>query len=173
VRDSNLTHSIDVIATPLVPTVADGATLVVHHDVDAPSPVLQLAMATAITAAASMEARHSDEDDSDDDRVDEEIVVDSPPVSVTRDTAPPATTPAVCRFASPPLVFQRARQSPPPRPLPTVARPRTPGEFLTAAKSRSDALLQTPAVRRKLVELNFQPRRSLRIDGNQEVLVPR
>jgi hypothetical protein len=39
------------------------------------------------------------------------------------------------------------------------------GEFLTAAKSRSDALLQTPAVRRRLVELNFQPRRSSRIAG--------
>jgi hypothetical protein len=39
------------------------------------------------------------------------------------------------------------------------------GQFLTAAKSRSDALLQNPAVRRRLVELNFQPRRSSRIAG--------
>jgi hypothetical protein len=37
------------------------------------------------------------------------------------------------------------------------------GEFLEAVKSRSDALLHTLAVRRRLVELNFQPRRSSRI----------
>ncbi|KAK1606657.1 hypothetical protein QYE76_030330 [Lolium multiflorum] len=74
-------------------------------------------------------------------------------------------TPTVCRFATPPVVFSRARQPPAPRQQVGVAIPRTLGEFLTAAKSRSDALLQTPAVRRRLAELNFQPRRSSRIAG--------
>jgi hypothetical protein len=115
------------------------------------SPVLQLA--DPCTAAASSKARYCEEDDSDGEGVDEEISVDPTPARVTRDVGQSTTTPTVCHFASPPLVFQRTRQ--PPRPLPTVARPRTLGEFLTAAKSRSDALLQTPAVRRRLVELNF------------------
>jgi hypothetical protein len=61
------------------------------------------------------------------------------------------------------MVFQRTRQTPVPRVPAALARPRTLGEFLEAAKSRSDALLQTPAVRRRLVEVNFQPRRSSRI----------
>jgi hypothetical protein len=101
----------------------------------------------------------------DDDAVDEEILADPAPQRTVEDdyTAPGGPSPAVCRFASPPMVFQRTRQPLVPR-VPTVlARPRTLGEFLEAAKSRSDALLQTPAVRRRLVELNFQPRRSSRI----------
>ncbi|KAK1620921.1 hypothetical protein QYE76_026438 [Lolium multiflorum] len=107
------------------PPSLGGSTLTLddHHDADATSPVLQLV--TAVTAAASMEAHHPGEDNADDDRVDEEIVVDSPPARVTRDVAPPGASPT----------------------------------------SRSDALLQTPAVRRRLVELNFQPRRSSRIAG--------
>ncbi|KAK1631913.1 hypothetical protein QYE76_006228 [Lolium multiflorum] len=103
----------------------------------------------------------------DDDEVDEEIVADLiPQCTVQEDctaSTPCVTSPSVCRFASPPMVFQRSRQTPVPRVPVTVARPRTLGEFLEAAKSRSDALLQTPAVRRRLVELNFQPRRSSRI----------
>jgi hypothetical protein len=131
------------------------------------NPVLQLAH--IITAAASTEARRADEDGSDDERVDEEIVMDTPPTRDARDaglvTSPPATTPTVCRFDSPPLVFNRSCHPSVPRPHAVVARPRTHGEFLTAAKSSSDALLQTPAVRRRLVGLNFQPRRSSRIAG--------
>jgi hypothetical protein len=103
----------------------------------------------------------------DDDEVDEEIMADpGPQRTVEEDCTAPApciTSPYVCRFASPPLVFQRTRQTLVPRVPVTLARPRTLGEFLEAAKSRSDALLQTPAVRRRLVELNFQPRRSSRI----------
>ncbi|KAK1603513.1 hypothetical protein QYE76_008297 [Lolium multiflorum] len=103
----------------------------------------------------------------DDDEVDEEIVADPIPQRTVQEgctaSAPCVTSPSVCRFASPPMVFQRTRQTPVPRVPVTVARPRTLGEFLEAAKSRSDALLQTPAVRRRLVELNFQPRRSSRI----------
>jgi hypothetical protein len=80
------------------------------------------------------------------ERVDEEIVMDPPPVcddhvSALTPTPSPAPTPTVCRFASPPLVFQRARQAPLPRSQPGMARPRTLGEFFTAAKSRSNALL--------------------------------
>jgi hypothetical protein len=98
----------------------------------------------------------------DDEAVDEEIVVDPPP-SQEETGVPLATSPSTCRFASPPLVFQRARQASAPRASVPLARPRTLGEFLEAAKSRSDAILRTPAVRRRLVELNFQPRRSSRI----------
>ncbi|KAK1627408.1 hypothetical protein QYE76_001723 [Lolium multiflorum] len=99
------------------------------------------------------------EEESDDEVLDGEIVADPPPPRDGVDTgaaAPPsAAPPSVCRFATPPLVFQRARQTPVPRAPVPLARPRTLGEFLEAAKSRSDALLQTPAVRRRLVELNF------------------
>jgi hypothetical protein len=128
--------------------------------------VIQLVAPTSVVEAAD-----GDVDDAEDaEKVDEEIVMDSPPVQDDHTTAlsptpSPAPPPTVCRFASPPVVFQRARQAPPPRPQLGMARPRTLGEFLTAAKSRSDALLQTPAVRRRLVELNFQPRRSSRIAG--------
>jgi hypothetical protein len=142
----------DVVAAPSDARTAtqDG------QDDESSYPVLQLA--DAITAASSTEARCSDEDDSDGERVDQEILVDSPPARVTCDAGPPTTTLAVCRFSSPPLLFQRSRQPPPQRPLPMVPRPRTLGEFLIVAKSRSDALLQTPTVRRRLVELKFQPR---------------
>jgi hypothetical protein len=103
----------------------------------------------------------------DDEVVDEEIVVDPPPSHNDVDSSsvvPPTTaSPSVCRFATPPLVFQRERQAPVPRAPVPLARPRTLGEFLEAAKLHSDALLQTPAARRRLVELNFQPRRSSRI----------
>jgi hypothetical protein len=83
----------------------------------------------------------------DDEVVDEEIVVDPPPSQNDVDSSsvvPPTTaSPSVCRFATPPLVFQRERQAPVPRAPVPLARPRTFGEFLEAAKSRSDALLQT------------------------------
>jgi hypothetical protein len=107
------------------------------------------------------------EEESDDEALDGEIVADPPPPRDGVDTGAAAPSsaapPSVCRFATPPLVFQRARQTPVLRAPVPLARPRTLGEFLEAAKSRSDALLQTPAVRRRLVELNFQPRRSSRI----------
>jgi hypothetical protein len=103
----------------------------------------------------------------DEEQVGQEVEADLPPVRGIRDeggvTSPLVVTPTVCRFASPPLVFNRSRPPAAPGPWEFPARPRTLGEFLAAAKSRSDALLQTPAVRRRLVELNFQPRRSSRI----------
>jgi hypothetical protein len=122
------------------------------------SPVIQLADVRTSEGA-------TDVDVEDDERVDEEIVMEPPPVRTMPSSPSSATSPSVCRFASPPVVFQRARQPTLPRSQPALARPRTLGEFLTAAKSRSDALLQTPAVRRRLVELNFQPQRSSRIAG--------
>jgi hypothetical protein len=97
--------------------------------------------------------------------VDEEILADTPPVHVSPEAPPtmPRGALSVSRFATPPLVFHRARSTIPTRPQAALARPRTLGEFLAAAKSRSDALMQTPAVRRRLLALNFQPRRSSRI----------
>jgi hypothetical protein len=103
----------------------------------------------------------------DDDAVDEEILADPSPQSAGEEDCttptPCVPSPSVYRFASPPMVFQRTRQTLVPRVPTTLARPRTLGDFLEAAKSRSDALLRTPAVRRRLVELNFQPLRRSRI----------
>jgi hypothetical protein len=119
--------------------------------------------------AAFTEAHDAVWDEFDGEQVDEEIVLETPPVRATHVARPaplpPVVTPTVCRFASPAVVFSKARQPPIPRQQVGLARPRTLGEFLAAAKSRSDALLQTLAVRRRLVELNFQPRRSSRIAG--------
>jgi hypothetical protein len=136
-------------------------------DVEAPNsclcPVIQLADIRSSDGATDVVL--GDVGRVDDERVDEEIVMEPPPACTMASSPPPAPSSSVCRFATPPVVFQRARQPPLPRSQPELARPRTLGEFLTAAKSRSDALLQTPAVRRRLVELNFQPRRSSRIAG--------
>lgn len=126
-----------------------------------------LVVAGPVTGAAECGGLGSE--DTEDDTVDEEISIDPPSTHGNRDggsvAVPSGASPAVCRFASPRLVFQRGRQPPVHRPQATSARPRTLCEFLEAAKSRSDALLQTPAVRRRLMELNFQPRRSSRIAG--------
>lgn len=136
---------------------------------DAPAglaPILELTMGTTSDPPSQEVAG---EVGAEDEVADEEIVVEQPLVRVIRDTggftATPAPTPSICRFASPPLVFNRSRPAAASRPRDAPARPRTLGEFLMAAKSRSDALMQTPAVRRRLVELNFQPRRSSRIAG--------
>jgi hypothetical protein len=110
------------------------------------------------------------EDVSDDEALDDEIAADPLPSRDGVDIGTVVSPTSVCRFASPPLVFQRARQAPLPRSQPGMARPRTLGEFFTAAKSRSNALLQTMAVQRRLVELNFQPRRSSRIAGQPSSL---
>jgi hypothetical protein len=105
----------------------------------------------------------------EEEEVDEEIVIDTPPVHVGRDMGTSSTPTrgalSVSRFATPPVVFHRARPAIPTRPQVAPARPRTLGEFLAAARSCSDALMQSPAVRRRLLALNFQPHRSSRIAG--------
>jgi hypothetical protein len=132
------------------------------------STVLRLAVVAKAEVAASMEAHNDEANDFDEEQVDEDTVVDTPLAHGERDAglvSPPSfVSPTVCRFASHQWCFKDRGSPPPPRTSP-IARPRTLGEFLTAAKSRSDALLQTPAVRRRLAELNFQPRRSSRIAG--------
>jgi hypothetical protein len=114
--------------------------------------------------------------------VDEEIVIDAPPlgagvvsdVTSPSPTAAPPSTHCATRFATPPVVFSRPRlvAATGIRPTATVM-PRTLGEFLSAAKMGSSALLQTPAARRRLLALDFQPRRSSRIakqpGGNTEM----
>jgi hypothetical protein len=129
-------------------------------------PALELAVVTTSTSPVHGDATVGG---SDDEAVDEEIVVDSPPARGNRDVGVvaslPAATPTVCCFASPPLVFNRARHPAVTRPKEAPAKPRMLGEFRTATKSRSVALMQTMAVRRRSVELNFQTRRSSRITG--------
>jgi hypothetical protein len=65
------------------------------------------------------------------------------------------------RFATPPIQFCCNKRAP--GQAQEVPRPRNLGEFLLAAKSRTDMLISSPAVRRRLIELNFQSRRSKRI----------
>uniref|UniRef100_A0ACD5YU04 Uncharacterized protein n=1 Tax=Avena sativa TaxID=4498 RepID=A0ACD5YU04_AVESA len=83
----------------------------------------------------------------------------SSPVSVPPDVAPAPVT----RLASPPIHYCRRVGSGTGLNTPPPTRPRTLGEFLAAAKLRSDAPLLAPPVQRRLMELNFQPRRSSRI----------
>jgi hypothetical protein len=54
----------------------------------------------------------------------------------------------VQQLEEPPLVFHRARPEIPTRPQVAPTRPHTLGEFLAAAKSRSDALMRTSAMTR-------------------------
>jgi hypothetical protein len=150
-----------VVEPALLPEVVSAASRADEEEVDeeiladTPPPSLP-----EVVSAAS----GADEED-----VDEEIRADTPPVLDSPDTEEPLSLARgalpVSRFATPPLVFHRARPAIPTRPQVAPARPRTLGEFLAAAKSRSDALMQTPAVRRRLLALNFQPRRSSRIAG--------
>jgi hypothetical protein len=121
-----------------------------------------------------------------DELVDEEIEVDMPSVvgDTSAATSPPPVVPQVeghCanRFATPPLVFLRPRQPPAASAQPQgTVMPHTLGEFIAAAKIGSSALLQTLAVRRRLLAMDLQPRRSSRIaakqpGGNTEMRVVR
>jgi hypothetical protein len=80
------------------------------------SLMLQLAVVANAEGAASTEVHNGGADDSDEEQVDEEIVVDTPLAHEKCDagmvTPPSIVSPAVCRFASPPVVFQRSRQPP-------------------------------------------------------------
>lgn len=106
------------------------------------------------------------------DEVDEEIEMElppprTPPTDVVTGCAASNVTHGIRTplLADPPLTFCRSRTRVGGGCPPVVARPRTLGEFLEAAKTRTDALLSTPAVRRRLLAMNFQPRRSSRIAG--------
>jgi hypothetical protein len=107
-RHSNAARENGEIAPPVDVDVAKEASL--------DSPVLQLAVAVNAEGADSSEAHKFGVEDFDGEQVDEEIVVDTPPARGVRDVglvpSPSLVSPAVCRFASPPVVFQRSRQPP-------------------------------------------------------------
>jgi hypothetical protein len=130
-------------------------------------PILELVVDPSVVSLSHLAVVVDGSDG--EESVDEEILADLPPARGIRDgagvTVPPAPSPSVCRFASPSVVFNISRPPVVVRPREAPTRPRTLGEFLMATKSRSDALMQTPSVRRRLVELNFQPRRSSWIAG--------
>jgi hypothetical protein len=115
------------------------------------TPVLELALVATTTPIVHGEAACPDLDE---EQVDEETVVVLPSACGIRNeggvTSPPVVAPTMRRFALPPLVFNRSCPPAAPGPRENPARPRMLGEFLAAAKSCSDALLQTPAVRRRL-----------------------
>lgn len=73
-------------------------------------------------------------------------------------------TDTTSRFASPPIHYGRSRTSSS-RALVVAPRPGNLGEFLAAAKSRSDALLANPPAHRRQLAPDLQPRRSSRLAG--------
>lgn len=75
-----------------------------------PSPVKQLTDVRSSDGATDVEV--GDVVRADEERVDEEIVMEPPPAGTMASSLPPAPSPSVCRFVTPPVVFQRARQPP-------------------------------------------------------------